>query len=76
MHDPSRFILTLLAALCLLVAASGCTHVKPYEREQLTKPGMDRSEEAFAGEFEAHVHDSREAAVGDSSSTGGGCGCN
>lgn len=70
-------VLALLAltALVALVAA-GCTHVAPYEREYLAKPGMDRKREALAEEFESHVHDSREAAVGSSDSTGGGCGCN
>jgi Domain of unknown function (DUF4266) len=68
----------LVTSLCcaVVLAAAGCTHVKPYEREQLTKPGMDRKDEVLAQKFEAHVYDAREAAVGDSSSTGGGCGCN
>jgi hypothetical protein len=60
----------------LLFFSAGCTHVKPYEREYLTRPGMDHSREALAEEFEAHVHDSREGAVGARNSTGGGCGCN
>jgi hypothetical protein len=69
----------LFSALSIVLVAlcAGCTHVKPYEREYLTHPGMDRKREALAEEFEGHVHDSREAANGNgASSTGGGCGCN
>jgi Domain of unknown function (DUF4266) len=58
------------------VLAVGCTHVAPYEREYLARPGMDRKREALAEQFKAHVRDSREAATGNGASTGGGCGCN
>jgi uncharacterized protein DUF4266 len=76
MPSTFRLIARCAVALCLLCAASGCTHVKPYEREHLTRPGMDVEHEALAEEFEAHVHDAREAAPGARGSTGGGCGCN
>lgn len=62
---------TLLGALL-----TGCVHVAPYEREYLTRPGMDLSREGMATHFKAHVHDSREGATGGHGSTGGGCGCN
>ncbi|MFW6050615.1 MAG: DUF4266 domain-containing protein [Myxococcota bacterium] len=68
----------MLRALLLLAfaTAAGCTHVAPYEREDLAKPGMDVSREAAETSFRAHVHDSREGATGGHGSTGGGCGCN
>ncbi len=72
-----RFTSTALCFALFVLAANGCTHVKPYEREYLTHAGMDRKREAFAEEFEGHVRDSREGAIGNgASSTGGGCGCN
>ena len=65
---------------CSALALGACVTVKPYEREYLTKPGMDMRDEAQASEFEAHLQGSREGAVGGhgtvESSTGGGCGCN
>lgn len=72
---------SLLALLALCTFAFGaCATVKPYEREYLTRPGMDMHGEAQAAEFEAHLQSSREGAVGGhstvESSTGGGCGCN
>ena len=66
----------LLAVLAVLLAS--CSHVAPYEREYLTKPGMDGERDARGAAFEAHVQNAREAAPGgrDLESTGGGCGCN
>jgi hypothetical protein len=64
--------------LCLAVCASACVTVHPYEREYLTRPGMELHE-ALATEFEAHVQSAREGAIGGRGvlgSTGGGCGCN
>lgn len=55
---------------------AACTHVAPYQREDLAKPGMDISKEANQGVFQAHWQDAREGAPGGHSSTGGGCGCN
>ncbi len=60
----------------LLLCAAGCVHVAPYEREALTRPGMDSERETNETHFRAHVHDSREGATGGHGSTGGGCGCN
>jgi hypothetical protein len=68
---------TLSVLLVLTAALSACTHVKPYQREYLTRPGMDTSGEAQGSEFEAHVQSAREGAIGGhGTSTGGGCGCN
>jgi hypothetical protein len=65
------------ASLVLMATLSACTHVKPYQREYLTRPGMDTSGEAQSSEFEAHVQSAREGAIGGhGTSTGGGCGCN
>jgi Domain of unknown function (DUF4266) len=75
---PRLFASALLVST-LFLAANGCCTVKPYEREYLTRPGMDNHDEQFAGEFEAHVQSAREGAIGGHGlvdSTGGGCGCN
>lgn len=66
---PARVVLVVGALV-------GCVHVAPYEREELTRPGMDTEREAAEMGFQAHVHDSREGATGGAGSTGGGCGCN
>lgn len=71
----ARTTLRLFAAL-LAAASIGCATVAPYEREALTRPGMDAENEAGETAFRAHVHDSREGATGGAGSSGGGCGCN
>lgn len=65
--------LGIVLGLTLLI---GCVSVAPYQREDLTGPGMEGSHEAAEMEFRSHVHDSREGATGGNGSTGGGCGCN
>ncbi len=68
-----RTFFSLIAAAVLF---SGCVHVAPYQRENLSRPGMDMGPEDRETHFRAHVHDSREGATGGHGSTGGGCGCN
>lgn len=65
--------------LALTVCSAACSTVKPYEREYLTRPGMDTHGDSQAAEFEAHAQSAREGAIGGHGmveSTGGGCGCN
>jgi hypothetical protein len=72
-------ILRFIASASLALAFNACTHVKPYQREYLTRPGMDAKGEMQPAEFEAHVQSAREGAIGGHGtveSTGGGCGCN
>jgi hypothetical protein len=60
-------------AICF---ASGCVHVKPHEREALSRPSMDPNTEAGETGFQAHLRESREGATASSGAAGGGCGCN
>lgn len=65
------------ALLLMLAPLTGCAHVAPYERGHLAHRTMDVADrERYETSFNAHIHDSREAATGGSMSTGGGCGCN
>jgi hypothetical protein len=64
----------LFASCALLLLASGCVRVRPYEREALAHPTMALSE--IAGPAEQHVHAVHEGAVGGGSGAEGGCGCN
>jgi hypothetical protein len=62
------------ALLLSVLAASGCAHVAPYEREQLAHPSMASSDPARVSE--SHVRAVQEGAVGGDAAAGGGCGCN
>jgi hypothetical protein len=59
----------------LVLGASACVGVKPWERELLAQPGMSFEAEAGA-ESEQHAFESREAAFGGYGASAGGCGCN
>ena len=70
-YKPSLFL------LCMTLATlAACTHVRPYEREHLSKPSMEAGDERHEGAFQNHLRESREGATAGSSSAGGGCGCN
>jgi hypothetical protein len=60
-------------SLCALV---GCAHVKPHERELLSRPSMDPATETGEAAFQAHLHEAREGASYRGGTGGGGCGCN
>jgi hypothetical protein len=65
----------VISAVCLVsLAAEGCAHVAPYEREKLAHSTMTTDDLARASED--HVRSVQEGAVGGGSSSGGGCGCN
>jgi hypothetical protein len=64
------------ACLALALAASGCTTVKPYERELLAKRIMTFGPDPYEDVLDLHMLEAREAAAGGYGSAGGGCGCN
>jgi hypothetical protein len=66
--------LSLATITALIGGSSGCTRVKPYQRELLAHPTMLLTEPA--GPAEAHVHAIQEGASGGGSGAEGGCGCN
>ncbi|MCU1281278.1 MAG: hypothetical protein JWM53_4824 [bacterium] len=61
--------------LLVLVAAGGCSTVKPWQRELLAQPGMSLEPTPNA-RAEQHMLESREASAGGFGGGGGGCGCN
>jgi hypothetical protein len=67
-----------VAALALvgagLLATSGCAAVKPYERAKLAHPTMAAND--LAGPGEEHLRAVTEGAIGGSTGSGSGCGCN
>ena len=65
-----------LAALIALPCLASCAHVKPHEREALSRPSMDPTTEVGETGFQAHLRESREGATASSGAAGGGCGCN
>ena len=54
---------------------AGCTHVAPYEKEELASQKMLSSPMAERSAFETHVFAIREGSFGAESGFAGGCGC-
>ena len=67
-------VLTVLTAVAIAVASSGCTHVQPWQRGKLAHPTMANG--TFAGPAEEHVYAVQEGAVGGGAAGESGCGCN
>ena len=67
---------TILLASILLLGASGCTVVKPWERDLLASRGMAFESDPLEAAREAHIYFSKEASMPGGSGGGGGCGCN
>lgn len=72
-------LLTLPAALGLLVALGGCAAwqpPQPWEKGELARPVMRLDSDPLEARFTSHIYFSKEAASGGSGVGGGGCGCN
>lgn len=65
-----------LPLLGVLLASSGCTAVKPWQRARLAKPMMQLDPEPESTLLEQHVYQYREGSAGGYGGLGGGCGCN
>ena len=56
---------------------TGCTTVKPWEKETLGKATMSEDgTNPLLNKFEEHIFFSKEASKGGNGVAGGGCGCN
>ena len=71
-----RLALGLLAGTCLCVFASGCTVVKPWERDTLARKDMSFDPDSLESARRAHVYFAKEASLQGGGTGGGGCGCN
>ncbi len=71
-----RIFYVLIGVLFVFAAVSGCTRVKPWEREYLADPIMrpDFGKEEKA--VREHSIATREGSTGSFGVSGGGCGCN
>lgn len=66
----------LLLLTALLLSATGCAVVKPWQRETLADSIMQPDRDPMGSGLIDHVYFSREAASGGRAVGGGGCGCN
>ena len=59
-----------------IVLSLGCTRVKPWERDVLSKDVMTFDREAVESALDHGYYNAREGAAGGFEAGGGGCGCN
>ena len=71
-----KFAFALFLLAVALTAGSGCSPVKPYQREDLSLRPMRPTAESSEDRFRAHWQSSREGSEGGFGAAGGGCGCN
>lgn len=71
-----KFIALCSIGTVLLLAATGCANVKPWQREHLADYTMQPDRDPLGTADKEHIWFSREEASGGSGIGGGGCGCN
>ncbi len=64
-----------MSVFVVLLSLAGCS-VQPWERGNLARPEMAIVPNAQQAAFREHVFESKEAASGGITGSGGGCGCN
>jgi hypothetical protein len=72
----TRTVLAFFLMLATGALLCGCETVKPWQRGLLADPIMQPDRNPMQAEQIEHVYFSREAASGDRTVGGGGCGCN
>lgn len=65
----------LLTAVLMSAALSGCSVVKPWEREYLADEVMQFDATVLRAEWHVHIEEVLEGSRGGFSGSGGGCGC-
>ena len=65
-----------LSTLLLLLALTGCTTVKPWERGNLAQDIMAWQPDPLKASLDNHIYFSKEGSSGGGQAAGGGCGCN
>jgi hypothetical protein len=72
----TRAVLTVALLLFVVGLGSGCTVVKPWDRDMLSRPDMAFDTDRLESMRRDHVYFSKEATPPGGGGGGGGCGCN
>ena len=65
-----------VALLFVVVTASGCMRVKPWQRATLARDDMQFSPDPLRTALQSHIQFSKTASLPGTAAGGGGCGCN
>ncbi|MCB0331621.1 MAG: DUF4266 domain-containing protein [Bdellovibrionales bacterium] len=66
----------LILSLLFTLIVTGCSSVKPWQKENFAKRHMQFDPYPLDSSFTDHVHESREGSRGGRGIGAGGCGCN
>jgi hypothetical protein len=69
-------LVSALVAVAGMTAGCATQEVKPWQRGALAKSEMAWEVDPLLGDLQRHTQFSKEAASGDATLGGGGCGCN
>lgn len=69
-------LVSVLVAVAGMTAGCATQEVKPWQRGALAKSEMAWEVDPLLGDLQRHTQFSKEAASGDATLGGGGCGCN
>ncbi|MBX7144236.1 MAG: DUF4266 domain-containing protein [Oligoflexia bacterium] len=59
----------------LILFATGCAEVKPWQRGNLARPSMAFDPDPLESKMQQHLYQSKEGGFGGYGIGGGGCGC-
>lgn len=68
--------LGVILSLLLMGLASGCAHVRPWDRDLLAEKKMRLIPYPRENAVDEHIYFSKEGSTGGQRAAGGGCGCN
>jgi hypothetical protein len=71
-----RRLLLFVIVFAVIALSPGCTRVKPWERDVLSRDVMTFDREAEESALDHGYYNAREGAAGGFEAGGGGCGCN
>jgi hypothetical protein len=66
----------LLCVVGMLLLTTGCTRVKPWQRDALARQDMQFDPDPHRTALQGHIEFSKEASMPGATAGGGGCGCN
>lgn len=71
-----RWVLRTVLICILAFSATGCSIVRPWDRDLLAEKKMSLNPSPMVRSIDDHIYFSKEGSTGGSDVGGGGCGCN
>lgn len=76
MNHRARWFLRTILILATALLATGCSIVRPWDRDLLAQKKMSLNPSPMVHAIDQHIYFSKEGSTGGADVDGGGCGCN